>query len=286
MSLRDEVGVPAGSPLIEIDGVPLAVSRAGRGPALVCLHAVGHGGGDFAALVPALEDRFEVIRVDWPGQGRSGPDREPASARRYAALLGGLLERLDITDPILIGCSIGSAAAILHAARHPVRALVLCDSGGLVPINLMTRSFTGVLSRLFAGGARGAWWFKPFFGWFCRTALPSAAAVAQRDRIIAAGYEVAPVLAEAWASFGRPEADIRAEAASLTVPVWVAWCRNDRIIPLSLCRPAIDAMKQARLTLFEGGHAAFLEQPAQFIEGLIDFAAALPVDLRSARRTA
>jgi pimeloyl-ACP methyl ester carboxylesterase len=283
MSLREEVGVPAGSPLIEIDGVQLAVSREGRGPALVCLHAVGHGGGDFAALVPALKDRFEIIRVDWPGQGRSGPDRELASARRYADLLSGLLERLDIADPILIGCSIGSAAAILHAARQPVRALVLCDSGGLVPINLMSRGFTGVLSRLFAGGARGAWWFKPFFGWFCRTALPSPAAAVQRDRIIAAGYEVAPLLVQAWASFGRPEADIRAEAAALDVPVWVAWCRGDRIVPLSLCRPAIEAMKQVQLTLFEGGHAAFLEQPQQFIDGLIDFTAALPVDLRSRR---
>src|SRR5579859_2207007 len=286
MSLREEAGVPAGSPLIEIDGIPLAVSREGRGPALVCLHAVGHGGRDFAALAAALRDRFEVIRIDWPGQGRSGPDRVPASARRYAELLTALLVRLDLEDPILIGCSIGSAAAILYAAEHPVRALVLCDSGGLVPINALTRGFTGLLRGLFAAGARGAWWFKPFFAWFCRTALPSEAAAAQRARIIAAGYEVAPVLAQAWASFGRPEADIRAVAASLDLPVWVAWCRGDRIIPLSLCQPAIDAMKRARLTLFEGGHAAFLEQPEPFIEGLIDFVACLPVDIRIARRSA
>jgi 4,5:9,10-diseco-3-hydroxy-5,9,17-trioxoandrosta-1(10),2-diene-4-oate hydrolase len=286
MSLRAEAGVPAGSPLVEIDGVQLAVSRAGRGPALVCLHAVGHGGGDFAALAAALADRFEVIRVDWPGQGRSGPDRVPASAARYAALLGMLLERLGILDPILIGCSIGGAAAILHAAKHPVRALVLCDSGGLVPINAMTRGFTGLLRRLFAGGVRGAWWYRPFFAWFCRTALPSPAAAVQRERIIAGGYETAPVLAQAWASFGRPDADIRAVAASLDVPVWVAWCRGDRIIPLSLCRKAIEAIPNATLTRFKGGHAAFLEQPEEFTERLLRFIASLPLELRAARRSA
>ena len=46
------------------------------------------------------------------------------------------------------------------------------------------------------------------------------------------------------------------------------------MIPLSQCRPCIDRMKSATLTVFDAGHAAFLEQPAAFAEGLLAFTAA------------
>ena len=55
----------------------------GQDPAVVCLHAIGHGGGDFADFASAVKDRFEVIRIDWPGQGQSGPDPKPLSPARY-----------------------------------------------------------------------------------------------------------------------------------------------------------------------------------------------------------
>ena len=66
--LRAAAGVPAGSPRIVVDGVALAVSRQGKGPPLVCLHATGHGGGDFTALEGAVS-RVRILR--WPGGKRS-----------------------------------------------------------------------------------------------------------------------------------------------------------------------------------------------------------------------
>jgi 4,5:9,10-diseco-3-hydroxy-5,9,17-trioxoandrosta-1(10),2-diene-4-oate hydrolase len=286
MTCREEIGVPAGSPLVEIDGVRLAVAREGRGPALVCLHAVGHGAGDFEALTTALKDRFEIVRIDWPGQGRSGPDRVPASAARYAMLLAGVIDRLGLVETILLGNSIGGAAAILYAAQHPVRALVLCDTGGLVPVNALVRTVCSLLHRFFAAGARGVWWYRPLFARYYQMVLPMPEAAAQRRRILAAGSELAPVLAEAWASFGRPEADIRAVAEALTVPVWFAWGKRDRVIPVSQCRPCIERMKTATVTAFEAGHAAFLEQPAAFTEAFLGFVDRLPMAVKSERLSA
>src|ERR1700722_12616234 len=100
MTCREEIGVPAGSPIVEIDGVRLAVAREGRGPALVCLHAIGHGGADFDGLTSPPKYRFEIVRIDWPAQGRSGPDRVPASAAPYAELLGLVIDRLGLVRPI------------------------------------------------------------------------------------------------------------------------------------------------------------------------------------------
>lgn len=276
MPRREEIGAPSGAAMIEIDGVRLAVVREGRGPTIVCLHAIGHGARDFEAFARAMAPRFEVIRADWPGQGRSGPDHEPASAARYADLLTALIAKLGIERPIIIGNSIGGAAAILHAARAPVRALVLCDPGGLVAVDDTVRRFCGLFAGFFRAGARRAWWFKPAFALYYRLVLPSPAARAQRGRIIDNCHDLAPVLAQSWESFGRPEADIRAFAARLRVPAWFAWAKDDQVIPLKRCRPAIEAMAMASVTEFPGGHAAFLEQPDAFIAGFTQFVENLP----------
>ena len=91
---------------------------------------------------------------------------------------------------------------------------------------------------------------------------------------------MAPTLREAWAGFGQPAADIRDVAWSLDVPVWFAWAKNDRVIPLVFCRPAIAKMQRATLTTFSGGHAAFLEQPDAFAAGFASFASTLANDER------
>ena len=273
MSLIEEIGVAAGSPTIVVDGVNLAVSREGRGPAVVCLHAIGHGGRDFDAFAAAVKDRFEVIRVDWPAQGRSGPDAKTACAARYGELLAGMIAQLKIERPIILGNSIGGAAAIIYAASHPVAALVLCDSGGLVEVTPAIARACNGFAGFFAAGARGAWWFKSAFWVYYRfLVLPSPAARAQRRRIIAAAYDIAPVLRDAWKSFGEKSADIRSLAQGLDVPVWFAWATDDRVIPLSMCLPAITAMRNATLTRFGGGHAAFLERPTAFATAFVRFA--------------
>lgn len=269
---RYECGVPEGAEWVDCGDVRLAVSREGQGPALVCLHAVGHGGGDFAALSQALSEHYEVIRIDWPGQGRSDADVVPASAARYAELLDRVMKSLKITQPVIIGNSIGGAAAMLYASAHPVRALVLCDAGGLVPVTPLVRGLTRMFHRFFRAGENGAGWFPRCYAWYYRyVVLPAAPAAEQRERIIAAGPECAGVLAEAWESFGQPEADLRTCAEILDVPVWVAWSRSDRVIPLWMCRPGIRRFRDAALSRFKGGHAAFLEQPDAFLQELVPF---------------
>src|SRR5262249_52983854 len=158
-----------------------------------------------------------------------GSDARPASAARYSELLEGFLDALGIGPAVLIGNSIGGAAAIRYTAEHPgrVRALVLANSGGLVAHGIMTRGFTGLLARFFRAGAAGASWFQRAFASYYRRVLPTEAAAEQRSRIIASGSEIAPILADAWASFGEPSADLRAMAEEITCPVLVTWATRD-----------------------------------------------------------
>ena len=264
MGYRAEVGVPAGSDEILIDGVRLAIAREGSGPPVLCLHAIGHGARDYETFSALTRRRYEIIRLDWPGQGRSDPDQEPATSTRYAALIRGVVDALRLEPPIIIGCSIGGAAAIRYASENPVVGLVLANSGGLIEVTKSTQRACRLFSRIFAAGSRGAWWYKAAFAQFYRCVLPSPAALDQRKRIAKSAYEIAPVLAEAWRGFANAAQDHRSLAIALDVPVLFAWAMQDWINPFTAAEPTIRRMKRARVAKFQGGHAAFLERPEQF----------------------
>ena len=257
---------------LDIDGVRLAVERVGQGRPVVCLSSICHDARDFDALADRLGDRFEFIRIEWPGHGRSGPDTRPASAERYAELVASALDQLGVERPLLIGNSIGGATAIQVAGARPVAGVVLCDSGGLVPVDATLRRVCSIMAGFFAAGEARAWWFRPAFALYYRIVLPSPAARAQRLRIIDSAYDTARCAREAWQSFAHPEADARARAAALTVPVWVDWGRRDYAAPLSLCRAGIEAIPGVELTMFKGGHSPFLEQPDAFAPAFAAFA--------------
>src|SRR5262245_26883537 len=93
---RAAVGASAPWRSVVVDGVRLTYDDEGSGPALVCLHAIGHGARDFAGLRAALHPRRRVLALDWPGQGSSDDDREPPTASRYAHLLAGFLDAVGI----------------------------------------------------------------------------------------------------------------------------------------------------------------------------------------------
>jgi 4,5:9,10-diseco-3-hydroxy-5,9,17-trioxoandrosta-1(10),2-diene-4-oate hydrolase len=271
--LRAELG--ARRPFGErgVDGVRIAFDDEGSGPPLLCLHAVGHGARDFEALRERLRGRARVLALDWPGHGSSGDDREAPSAGRYATLLGGFVDALGLRELVLLGNSIGGAAALRFAADQPerVRGLVLVDSGGLDRVDLAARAATGAMALFFGAGARGARWFPWAFERYYRVVLPGAPARPQRERIVASGREVAPLLAAAWRSFGRGEADLRGLAAGIRCPVLVAWAERDRVLQLRRSLPAIRRIPNARLECFPGGHAPFLECPERFLPSLERF---------------
>ena len=54
---RSAVGATAPWLEITIDGVRLAYNDDGSGPVVVCLHAIGHGAGDFTSLRAHLRGR-------------------------------------------------------------------------------------------------------------------------------------------------------------------------------------------------------------------------------------
>ncbi len=280
--LRAAIGVQPPYDLVEAAGTKVAISRRGAGQPVICLHATAHGGRDFESLSNAFVALgFEVVCIDWPGHGASPSDatEEPASAKRYAAVLEDLIPILfGKAKPIVIGNSIGGAAALIASLSRPeaMRALVLCNPGGLAPLDPLATTVINLLVKFFEAGARGARWFPWAFGLYYRLVLSGKAAHAQRASIVAAGPEMASILVQAWRGFGEAEADLSGKVASLGLPVLFAWAKSDQIVAWSRSKHAVETIPQAKVEFFNGSHAAFLEDPLAFETSCLRFLSALP----------
>jgi 4,5:9,10-diseco-3-hydroxy-5,9,17-trioxoandrosta-1(10),2-diene-4-oate hydrolase len=255
---------------VEVEGVKLAYRDVGDGTPILCLHAIGHDGTDYA---PLTRGPARVIALDWPGQGASQPDRVPPTARRYALLLAGFVEALGLSQVVLVGNSIGGAAAIRYAAERPdrVRGLVLLNPGGLDSGGWLARLAVRVMVAFFAAGARGRRWFGGVFALYYKLVLRREAAAAARARIVADGYRHAALLRDAWRGFGEPDADLRPLAPRVGCPTLFAWARHDHFVQLRRSRDGIALFPNARLLKFDAGHAPQLETPEQFTAALHAF---------------
>jgi pimeloyl-ACP methyl ester carboxylesterase len=141
----------------------LAYTRTGAGAPLVLLHGIGSSRHAWDPVIPALAGRFDVIAVDLPGFGDSGPlppGAEPRPAA-LAAAVAGLLGDLGITAPHVAGNSLGGWVALELAAIRPVASLALLSPAGLWRGNMplydraslqasrwFARHAAGLLSRL------------------------------------------------------------------------------------------------------------------------------------------
>jgi pimeloyl-ACP methyl ester carboxylesterase len=273
-NFRSEVGAQEPSERIVIEGVSMAYTDSGgTGPVIICLHAIGHGARDFENVSRQLSPDYRVIALDFPQHGSSGYDPRPPSATRYAEILGQFIEQLHPGSVTLLGNSIGGAAAIRYASQHPehVKALVLCDSAGLGVPDGLSRLFIGAFVQFFAAGRRGAIWFPWAFSRYYSKVLVREPAREQRDRIVRSAYEIAPILERAWRSFAKPEELLLPILSQVQCPVLLAWAKDDFVLPLSRNQPSFQKFTNHCLEVFEGGHAAFLEDPDRFASVLRRF---------------
>jgi pimeloyl-ACP methyl ester carboxylesterase len=273
VGLRAAAGAQPPITWIRLGDSRMAAMRRGQGTPVLCLHAIGHGARDFEPLAARIDGRFEIVALDWPGQGASPDDGALPSAAHYETLIGHAMDALGMERAILIGNSIGGAAALRFAAHNPgrVRALVLCDSGGLFDVTRALQWGISIFVAFFRAGEHGRWWFRPAFRVLYGRVLQRRPAHAQRKRIVAAAYEIAKPLREAWESFARPDADIRDLGTRVACPVWFAWARNG-FVPWKAVKPVVPSFAKASVTLFRGRHAAFLEDPDRFADAFFRFA--------------
>jgi pimeloyl-ACP methyl ester carboxylesterase len=111
-------------------GVHLVRDGQETAPPLLLIHGSGASGSTWEPMVPALAERFHVLRIDLPGCGRSSTATTyavPDQADRIAAVL----DEVGVKEVAVVGHSSGGYVATALAERRPklVGRLALISTG-------------------------------------------------------------------------------------------------------------------------------------------------------------
>lgn len=122
---------------IELEDVTLQTYRVGdaSSPPLLLLHGFYESARCRYRLATDLADDFQVILYDARAHGESDAPNNGYRIENRVADLVGVVEGLNLENPILVGHSMGGSTAAWTAATHPdvPRGLVLEDPAGMRP---------------------------------------------------------------------------------------------------------------------------------------------------------
>jgi 3-oxoadipate enol-lactonase len=224
-------------------------------PALVLSNSLGTTGGMWDAQVPALAERFRVLRYDTRGHGASPAPPGPYSLDDLGGDVLALLDRLGLERVSFCGVSIGGMTGMWLAARAPERVerLAPCCTSAHLPGDWHERAATvraeGVAAVADAALER---WLTPE----CRERRPEV-----RQRLRQGLLEPDP---EGYASCCEAIAgmDLRGELGSIRAPTLVIAAEDDPTTPPEHGRLLEASVPDARLVVLpEGRHLVSVERP-------------------------
>ena len=130
---------------LDIDGARhrIFVEEAGQGIPLLCLHTAGADSRQYRHLLndAAVTSKYRVIAFDMPYHGRSNPPDQwwlrkyKLTTADYIAQIRAVWKALDLSRPVVMGCSMGGAIVLKIAAdfQKELRGIVGLESSAYAP---------------------------------------------------------------------------------------------------------------------------------------------------------
>ena len=280
--------------LVSIGDTCLNVEERGDGDlAVLALHGgPGLDHHEFGWWLDPLADEHRLILVDQRAQGRSlDAPPETWTVERCARDAGALAEALGLQRYVVLGHSFGAIVALQAAVLGPAdgRVGTVVSSGVPAP-----RFLAGLDERLDA--------FEPIdlrelvmasfereatvrthadVAAVVRDQLPFHFADPRDPRIgdlltALAPARYAPALLRAAATGALAIPDLEHALGGIAEPVLVLAGAHDRVLPPEGSQAMAAAIPGARLEILDrSGHMTFVEQPAEYVDALLDFLAGL-----------
>jgi len=255
------------------DGVSLAFTVAGEGPALVFVPWVPFSNLQMEWQNPMLHRIFEqlarrltLIHYDGRGTGHSQRDVTDLSPDAMVADLEAVVDQVGVAEVSLLGQYNSCTHAVAYAARHPerVRRMALFGGSGRGWNAMSARQTQALLSLIeqdwdmFADTAAHQW-----LGW----------SAGEAGRAMADGIRgaVTPRIARATLQ-AASATDVTEQLPDVAAPTLVLHRRDMAQIPVDLSRSLAKELPRGRLVVLDGAQPAlFMEDSAAVVGMLIDF---------------
>lgn len=260
-------------PELALSDVTLHYEIGGSGPPLLMLAGMASDSASWAPLVPALEERFTVIRPDNRSTGRTRPLAAPVSVPVWAADAAALLGHLGLGPARVLGHSLGGIIGLELARQVPaeVDRLALLASA---PLRLARNDalFAHMLA-LRGPGMPPDLWLRAFFPWLFHPRFFDDPAVAEMAVAQSLAYPHAQGPdAMAHQAAGLAGFDPATLAKGPDCPVLAVLSRDDLLIPQDVARAALAGFADLRLAEMQGaGHSLHWDAPDQVLAHVIPF---------------
>lgn len=238
---------------ITVKGLETEYLDTGDGIPVLLLHGWGSSYDVYKGVIAALSDRCRTVALNFPGCGGSETMKTPWTLDDYCGFVSEFMEKVGLSDPVMIGHSHGGRVILKMAAEklvNPVK-IVLLDSAGLIPKKSMRqkmriKSFKAIKKVL----------TMPVIKNHSEGLLNKA-----RRHYGSADYNAAPeVLRKTMVSLVNT--DLRDIISAISCPTLLIWGEKDTATPLSDAKIIESLIPDAGLCVIEGaGHYSFCEQP-------------------------
>ncbi|MCK1654645.1 alpha/beta hydrolase [Bradyrhizobium sp. 149] len=270
---------------IDMEGVRLHYLERGRGKPLVLFHGNGSMIQDFdsSGLIDLAAENYRVIVFDRPGFGHSSRPRHVVwTPESQADLFKKALDRLGVSQAIVLGHSWGASVAVALAIRHPsfVQALVLA-SGYYFPTP-RSDSAASVLSAIPVLGDVISYTISPLAG---RMMWPALLRKLFGPRLVPnkfAGFPKEMALRPSQMRAAAAEATMLIPAAflgsktygELKMPTIIVAGQGDRLIDIKQSVRLHGEVKQSKLRRIDGAGHMIHHSATADVMAAIDEAAA------------
>ncbi len=124
------------SGVCQVNGINIHYTRTGGcNPPVVLLHGLTASGACWTPLARALETEYDLVMPDARGHGNSSAPVNGYRYENYASDVVGLIQRLGLAAPVLLGHSMGGmiAAVVASQLATGIRGVILADPTFLSP---------------------------------------------------------------------------------------------------------------------------------------------------------
>jgi 3-oxoadipate enol-lactonase len=251
-------------PFAESNGARLnyRFDGAANAPVLVLSNSLGTNLSMWDPQIPALAQRFRVLRYDTRGHGQSAVTPGPYSITQLGRDVVGLLDDAGIERAHFCGLSMGGVIGVYAAER--INRLVLCNTAAKIGA---TETWNARIEMVRTKGmdavaeTQAQRWFTPGF-----IAKAPDVIAAMRQMIASTSPEGYAANCGAIRDMDQRETISRMQARTLVIGG-----THDPVIPAPDVRYLVDTIPGAKFVELDSSHLSNVEAADEFTKALLNF---------------